>query len=132
MAHFEASFALSSIYTLWLRSSARLMNSALLFLYSRNGCCLCKGLEERLKSLDLTQISPSLSLSVIDIDDRQTPENVRDRFQFEVPVLVVGLSEKNQKILLPRVSPRLNDEGLFNWLQKACDKAFISDSETLI
>mgnify|MGYP003956502097 CR=1 FL=1 len=127
MVDFEAFVALSPIYTLWLRPCSRLMTSSTLFLYSRNGCCLCKGLEERLRSLDITQIRPCLILKVIDIDDGQTPDDVRERYQFEVPVLAMELSGRNQVVALPRVSPRLNGEGLFNWLQKACNQELRSD-----
>ena len=42
-----------------------------LTLYSRAGCCLCEGLESRLRDLDLLGLS--IELAVIDIDASGTP-----------------------------------------------------------
>ena len=39
----------------------------LLTLFSRQGCCLCEGLEQRLRQLD-SAVAPSSQLTVIDID----------------------------------------------------------------
>ena len=36
-----------------------------------------------------------------------------------------GKLELNKTIELPRVSPRLYEQGLFHWLQKAVTKAFV-------
>ena len=80
-------------------------------LYSRTGCCLCEGLEQRLRQLDLVGLS--LELVVIDIDASDLPPAVRARYDLEVPVLSWNGRD------LPRVSPRLSGEGLFNWLQRA-------------
>ena len=38
-------------------------------LYSRQGCCLCAGLEERLRQLDLDSLQ--LELITVDIDNPQ-------------------------------------------------------------
>ena len=81
-----------------------------LTLYSRTGCCLCEGLESRLRALDLVGLS--IALTVIDIDMPGTPPDLRARYDLEVPVLALNGSE------LPRVSPRLMGEGLLNWLQR--------------
>ena len=81
-----------------------------LILYSRVGCCLCKGLEQRLVQLDLTELS--CELRIVDIDARDTPSELRMRFNMEVPVLSFG------NRILPRVPPRLNGEVLFNWLTR--------------
>ena len=86
-----------------------------LTLYSRSGCCLCEGLESRLRSLDLGGIS--IVLKVIDIDEPGTPQNVKARYDLEVPVLALDGCE------LPRVSPRLTGEGLLNWLQRSLSTA---------
>ena len=80
-----------------------------LTLYSRTGCCLCEGLESRLRALDLVGLS--IELTVIDIDMPGTLPDLRARYDLEVPVLALEGSE------LPRVSPRLTGEGLLNWLQ---------------
>ena len=46
-----------------------------LTLYSRTGCCLCEGLESRLRDLDLLGLS--IELAVIDIDAPGTPQELR-------------------------------------------------------
>ncbi len=91
-----------------------------LILYSRVGCCLCEGLEERLRSIPLNELKPSLDLHVIDIDGIETPQEIRDRYSFEVPVMALGGSGLggDQPLELPRVSPRLAGNGLHQWLQK--------------
>ena len=81
-----------------------------LVLYSRQGCCLCEGLESRLGDLELSELE--LVLQVIDIDAPGTSPATRARFDLEVPVLAVGSR------VLPRVSPRLQGEGLFDWVQR--------------
>ena len=86
--------------------------------YTRQGCCLCEGLGKRLKSLPLHQLNPPLKLRIIDIDRDGLSKDEYDRYNLEVPVLALGSSELKQLLQLPRVSPRLSNDGLFNWLQK--------------
>ena len=86
-----------------------------LYLYSRQGCCLCEGLEQRLRSLELTRLA--IALQVVDIDDPSTPVQLRDRYDLEVPVLAVGGRE------LPRVSPRLTGDALLRWLERSLDNS---------
>ena len=95
------------------------MKVVFLILYGRKGCCLCEGLEQRLRGLPLQDLRPPLKLCVIDIDALDTPPRVRERYDIEVPVMLLGSKDLNETIELPRVSPRLNKEGLFNWVQKA-------------
>ena len=85
-----------------------------LTLYSRTGCCLCEGLESRLRDLDLLGLS--IELTVMDIDAPGTPQLLKARYDLEVPVLALDGSE------LPRVSPRLTGEGLLSWLQRFLSK----------
>ena len=85
-----------------------------LTLYSRRGCCLCEGLETRLRQLNLKALG--LQLTVIDIDAEQIPSALKARYDLEVPVLSCAGKD------LPRVSPRLSGEGLFNWLHRALSK----------
>ncbi|MGC6482263.1 MAG: glutaredoxin family protein [Synechococcus sp.] len=85
-----------------------------LFLYSRQGCCLCEGLEARLRALKLDALEPPLELAVIDIDAKGSDPTLKARFDLEVPVLALSVG------VLPRVSPRLSGDGLFAWLQRAC------------
>ena len=83
-------------------------------LYSRRGCCLCEGLEQRLGALNLAQLG--FSLQVIDIDNPAVSPELKARYDLEVPVLSFDGRD------LPRVSPRLGGEGLFNWLHRALSK----------
>ena len=73
-------------------------------LYSRQGCCLCAGLEERLRQLDLDSLQ--LTLTTVDIDHPETPSEWKARYDLEVPVLALDHKE------LPRVSPRLSGDCL--------------------
>ena len=59
-----------------------------LILYSRTGCCLCEGLEQRLRELDLQAVG--LELTVVDIDAASVPGELRARYDLEVPVLQMG------------------------------------------
>ena len=52
-----------------------------LTLYSRAGCCLCEGLESRLRDLDLLGLS--IELAVIDIDAQGTPQELKARYDLE-------------------------------------------------
>jgi hypothetical protein len=85
------------------------MEPPALLLYSRQGCCLCEGLEERLRALPLP-----VPLVVIDVDG--DPE-LQARYGLEVPVLEVRSAEGRRRPL-PRVSPRLAGDGLADWLQR--------------
>ena len=80
-----------------------------LLLFTRIGCCLCQGLEERLRAL-----VPAPPLRLIDVDD--DPE-LRARYDLLVPVLALmeadGVSRE-----LPRVPPRLAGERLRDWLHR--------------
>ena len=92
-------------------------NSRRLLLYSRAGCCLCEGLEQRLQDLNLEQDIPPLKLVVVDIDASDCEARLRERYGLEVPVLLLEDTE------LPRVSPRLSGDGLRHWLQRVCATA---------
>tara|TARA_B100000029_G_scaffold178749_1_gene176102 strand:+ start:32 stop:343 length:312 start_codon:yes stop_codon:yes gene_type:complete len=103
------------------------MSSSLLYLYSREGCCLCEGLEQRLRQLPLHQLEPSVQLLVVDIDAFDTPKYIKIRYDMQVPVILLGKGNFQEMVELPRVSPRLNNEGLFQWLQKILLKTISSD-----
>ncbi|MDC0315894.1 glutaredoxin family protein [Synechococcus sp. AH-551-G15] len=97
------------------------IDSRRLLLYGRAGCCLCDGLEQRLRALNLEQDSLHLKLVVVDIDAPGCAAPLRARYDLEVPVLVLEETE------LPRVSPRLSGDGLCNWLKRVCATAPGSD-----
>ena len=75
-----------------------------LLLYSRQGCCLCEGLEERL--LALPQLPP---LQRLDVD---ADPQLRQRYDLRVPVLAWRGRD------LPPVPPRLQAERLWRWLEQ--------------
>jgi putative membrane protein insertion efficiency factor len=98
--------ALPPLDPLRLRSGTRLMK---LLLYSRRGCCLCSGLEDKLRALE-----PPPLLSVIDVDGDAA---LQARYGLAVPLLAIP-RPGNEPKLLPRVSPRLSGDGLARWLQQ--------------
>ena len=73
-----------------------------LVLLTRQGCCLCEGLEQKLRLLELP-----LESRDVDADPA-----LQERYGLEVPVLLAGGRE------LPRVSPRLSVEALGRWLEQ--------------
>jgi hypothetical protein len=81
---------------------------AVLVLMTRQGCCLCEGLAEKLEGLALP-----LPIELIDVDGDPT---LQARFGLEVPVLLLRSPQGEQ--VLPRVPPRLMGESLRVWLQK--------------
>ena len=74
-------------------------------LYTRAGCCLCEGLQERLQAL-----VPAPLLTLVDVDS--DPE-LQARFGLEVPLLARADGQ-----LLPRVPPRLQQDRLAEWLRR--------------
>ena len=76
-------------------------------LYTRAGCCLCEGLEERLRALDLP---PPLELVDVDGDPA-----LQARYGLRVPVLAVP-RQPSQWHDLPPVPPRLSGDRLASWL----------------
>ncbi len=94
------------------------MNENKLTLFTRQGCCLCEGLESRLTNLPLDKINPPLDLCVKDIDGVDVSPDENKLYSLEVPVLILELKPLMRKLKLPRVSPRLSEDGLFKWLQK--------------
>jgi hypothetical protein len=95
-------------------------------LYTREGCCLCEGLEERLRALD-----PAPALERVDVDGDPA---LQARYGLRVPVLAVAgaeagadappLQSEAGKVCgsrlawrdLPPVPPRLAGERLQAWL----------------
>jgi hypothetical protein len=76
-----------------------------LVLITREGCCLCEGLEEKLSAL-------TLAYERRDVD--RDPQLLA-RFDLEVPVLL--RADATGEEVLPRVSPRLTLPQLQRWLQ---------------
>ena len=94
------------------------MNSEVLILFSRRDCCLCQALEKKLSKIKLTNLNPSIVLSIIDIDSEKVSDNLQRKYSNEVPVLLLDSNKLSRKIELPRVPPRLKEDLLFDWIQK--------------
>ena len=94
------------------------MNSEILILYSRKGCCLCQTLEKKLSNVCLNNLKPSLVLSIVDIDSEKVSLDTHMKYTNEVPVIVLNSTKLSKKIEFPRVSPRLNEDMLSSWIQK--------------
>ncbi len=94
------------------------MSENKLILFSRADCCLCESLEARLSCLPLDELHPPLKLYVKDIDGTDVTSAENARYSLEVPVLFFELENPFRRFELPRVSPRLSDEGLLKWLKK--------------
>ena len=89
-----------------------------LILLTRLGCCLCKGLEERISDLSLDLLDPPLELCVVNIDEPDVPKSIKARYSLEVPVLILEVDNPLRRFDLPRVSPRLSKDDLFIRLEK--------------
>ncbi len=94
------------------------MNSEVLILFTRKGCCLCQTLEKKLSNISLKNLKPSMELSIVDIDSEKVSLDIQMKYTNEVPVLVLDSTRLLKKIELPRVSPRLKEEMLLPWIQK--------------
>ncbi|MEA5443548.1 glutaredoxin family protein [Cyanobium gracile] len=81
-----------------------------LLLFTRQGCCLCEGLAEKLRALD-----PPQPMRLIDVD---TNPDLQQRYGLAVPVLALAASGEDPLRELPRVSPRLAGAQLQAWLIK--------------
>ncbi|MTJ47205.1 glutaredoxin family protein [Dolichospermum sp. UHCC 0259] len=75
-----------------------------LILYSKPGCHLCEGLQEKLEQIK----NLSFELEVRDITTR---DDWFAAYQYEIPVLHLLTSDGKEK-LIPRPSPRLSVERL--------------------
>ena len=94
------------------------MNSEVLILFSRRDCCLCQTLEKKMSKINLTNLNPSIVLSIIDIDSEKVSNNLQRKYSNEVPGLVLDSNKLSRKIELPRVPPRLKEDLLLDWIQK--------------
>ena len=86
-----------------------------LILYSKPGCHLCEGLQEKLEQIQ----GLDLELEVRDITTR---DDWFQAFQYEVPVLFrVSPQRREREEPLPRPSPRATVRQLEQMLQKYLD-----------
>ena len=84
-----------------------------LILYTKPGCHLCEGLQEKLSQVGLFQFE-------LEIRDITTNDRWWQLYQYEVPVLAQKLNaaESPSEKTLPRLSPRSSVKQLEKLLQK--------------
>ena len=85
-----------------------------IILYSKPGCHLCEGLQEKLEQIQNLKFE-------LEIRDITTREDWFQAYQYEVPVLFLAnpiSTEGTQELPLPRPSPRATVQQLENMLQK--------------
>ena len=97
-----------------------------LILYTRRGCCLCEGLEERLRKTSFGEFNFSIDLLILDIDGEGITDLNRARYNLEVPVLGVLIKDQDKFVELPRVSPRLKGQEFYFWLERSLERIFDS------
>jgi hypothetical protein len=87
-----------------------------LILYSKPGCHLCEGLQEKLE-----QIVETRSVASLEIRDIMTNDEWFAAYQYEVPVLYVTNrrdGESAEEEMIPRPSPRVTVSQLEKMLRK--------------
>lgn len=85
-----------------------------IILYSKPGCHLCEGLQEKLEQIQNLKFE-------LEIRDITTREDWFQAYQYEVPVLFLvdrRGTEGTQELLLSRPSPRATVQQLEKMLQK--------------
>ena len=84
-----------------------------LILYSKPGCHLCEGLQEKLEQLEGLDFA-------LEIRDITTNPDWFQAYQYEIPVLcrVISKADKILEEPLPRLSPRANAAQVERMLQK--------------
>ncbi len=80
-----------------------------LILYSKPGCHLCEGLQEKLEQIRELNIE-------LEIRDINTREDWKQAYEYEVPVLSHPTTSGEK--ILPRPSPRVSVSQLTKMLQK--------------
>ncbi len=89
-----------------------------IFIFVRQGCCLCDSLKNKLVKINLKEIFPNIELKEIDIDRVDLYQDKYKKYDYEVPIIAIEGINSKEIIELPRISPRLKDDQLKNWLQK--------------
>lgn len=79
-----------------------------LILYSKPGCHLCEGLQEKLESVKALPLN-------LEVRNIMSCEEWLGAYEYEIPVLYQKLKSKN--IRLPRLSPRASVQQIEQMLQ---------------
>jgi glutaredoxin len=86
-----------------------------LILYSKPGCHLCEGLQEKLEQIR-RDVSPERLDFELEVRDITSHEDWFQAYQYEVPVLCRDNAGREEP--LPRPSPRTSVQQLERMLQK--------------
>ena len=97
-----------------------------IFIFVRQGCCLCDSLKNKLAKINLKEILPNLELKEIDIDRVDLYQDKYKKYDYEVPIIAIEGINSKEIIELPRVSPRLKGDLLLSWIQKKLNIIFNS------
>ena len=100
-----------------------------LFIYTRKGCCICDKLKNDLNNININKLNPKLEIFEVDIDRFDLYRNDFKKYDHQVPVLALQLTESKEIIELPRVSPRLKGLQLDNWLKKNINYILVKASK---
>ena len=87
-----------------------------LILYSKPGCHLCEGLQEKHEKIQAT--SQKLEKFQLEIRDITTREDWFQTYQYEIPVLFKSNDIDHTEHHIPRPSPRMSVIQLEQLLQK--------------
>ena len=88
------------------------------FIFVRQGCCLCDSLKDKLAKIKLNGVCPNFELKEIDIDRVDLYQDKYKKYDYEVPVIAIEEDKSKKIIELPRISPRLKDDQLETWFKK--------------
>ena len=72
-----------------------------IFIFVREGCCLCETLKNKLTKINLKEIKPKLEINEIDIDRFDLYQDKYKKFDHEVPVVAIKKSTSQKFIQLP-------------------------------
>nr|CAD5942774.1 hypothetical protein NO713_02031 [Planktothrix pseudagardhii] len=87
-----------------------------LILYSKPGCHLCEGLQEKLEKIQAS--SQKLGEFQLEIRDITSREDWFQTYQYEIPVLFKSSDVDSTEQRIPRPSPRMSVIQLEQLLQK--------------
>ena len=95
-------------------------NTLNLIMYSKPGCHLCEGLQEKLEAI---QQSEAYALAfTLDIRDITTRSDWFEAYQYEIPVLFWADADATPRPI-PRPSPRASVDRVFKVLQQSAPQA---------
>ena len=100
-----------------------------LYIYTRKGCCICENLKNNLYALNINITYPKLKIFEIDIDRYDLYKNDYKKYDHQVPVLALQLKDSEEIFELPRLSPRLKDLQLNNWLENKINSILVKVSK---